>query len=82
MEQRVIKKYANRKLYDITGHQYTTLKSVVGMVRDGQNVVVIRNNDKADITRDVLVSALSEELVNNKDKISVDQVKKLINYGV
>jgi len=52
--QRIIKKYANRKLYDMQDRKYVTQKLVQAMVDAGDNVVVIDKDTDADITDTVV----------------------------
>jgi polyhydroxyalkanoate synthesis repressor PhaR len=57
---KVIKRYANRKLYDVQESKYTTLKEIVGLVTAGQSVQIISHTTKADITDQTLLMALVE----------------------
>lgn len=57
---RVIKKYANRKLYDVETSSYVSLKAVGDMVREGRDIQVIDNVTKADVTGTTLLGAISE----------------------
>jgi polyhydroxyalkanoate synthesis repressor PhaR len=57
---KVIKRYANRKLYDTETSKYTTLKAVAAAVAAGQSVQVIDKETKEDITGSTLVMALVE----------------------
>jgi polyhydroxyalkanoate synthesis repressor PhaR len=56
----VIKKYTNRKLYDTKESKYITLKDLVTSVASGQEVQVIDNTTKTDITGPTLLSAIVE----------------------
>jgi polyhydroxyalkanoate synthesis repressor PhaR len=49
-EPRVIKRYANRKLYDTQSSQYVTLDQIAQMIRAGEEVRVLDNNSKDDLT--------------------------------
>lgn len=60
-ERRVIKRYANRKLYDTTTSCYVTLIEVAGYVRDGEDVRIIDNQTKEDLTSVTLAQILYEE---------------------
>src|SRR5690348_4947172 len=53
-QQRVIKKYANRKLYDMQDRKYVTQTLVQAMVDAGDNVVIIDKETDADITDTVV----------------------------
>ena len=57
---KVIKKYQNRKLYDVHSHCYVTLKEVFSFYQSGSDVQVICNKSKVDITKQVLIQAAVE----------------------
>lgn len=47
---RTIKRYANRKLYDLDSRAYVTLDDIAGLIREGQNVRVVDHTSGEDIT--------------------------------
>jgi polyhydroxyalkanoate synthesis repressor PhaR len=51
---RIIKRYANRKLYDTQHSAYVTLYDLNKMVQSNQEIMVIDNKSKADITKNTL----------------------------
>lgn len=59
---RVIKRYANRKLYDTVERRYVTLEELAALVRGGEELQVIENSTGADITGVILSKAISEVL--------------------
>lgn len=61
---KVVKRYANRKLYDTQESCYVTLRDVAGYVQGGIEVQVIDNRTKADITGQTLLQALVETEVD------------------
>jgi polyhydroxyalkanoate synthesis repressor PhaR len=60
-ETRVIKRYANRKLYDTQRSRYVTLDQIAGMIRAGEDVKIVDNNSKDDLTALTLTQILFEE---------------------
>ena len=58
---RVIKRYANRKLYDTRDSKYVTLDRIAEFVRNGEEVKVIDNRSKADLTKVTLAQIIYEE---------------------
>jgi len=58
-KKRTIKKYANRKLYDTQQSCYITLDEISELIRAGQDIVVIDNKTKDDITYRTLIQLLS-----------------------
>lgn len=57
----VIKKYANRRLYNTARSTYVTLDHLAQMVREGQDFVVNDAKTGEDITRGVLAQIIFEE---------------------
>ena len=60
-EPLIIKKYANRRLYDTQQSRYITLPELATMVRAGTDVRVLDAKDGTDLTRAVLMQVLLEE---------------------
>lgn len=59
--QVVIKKYANRRLYNTESSSYITLETLSEMVRAGRDFVVYDAKTNEDITRSVLTQIIVEE---------------------
>ncbi len=59
--RRVIKRYSNRKLYDTKDSRYVTLLQIAEMVRGGEEVQIIDNNSKEDLTEVTLAQIIYEE---------------------
>jgi polyhydroxyalkanoate synthesis repressor PhaR len=59
--RRVIKRYSNRKLYDTKDSRYVTLLQIAEMVRVGEEVQIIDNNTKEDLTEVTLAQIIYEE---------------------
>lgn len=57
---KVVKRYANRKLYDTEESKYVTLKHLVEYTNAGRDVQVIDNTTKADITGQTFLQAIVE----------------------
>jgi polyhydroxyalkanoate synthesis repressor PhaR len=49
-----IKKYANRKLYHVNRKRYITLEGIAGLIRAGEQVQVVDNENGEDITAPIL----------------------------
>lgn len=58
---RVIKRYANRKLYDTKQSRYVTLPQIAKLVREGEDVTIIDNTTKEDLTNVTLAQIIYEE---------------------
>ena len=55
---KVIKRYANRKLYDTETSSYVTLNDIAQAVASGREVQVIDNTTKSDITAVTFLTAI------------------------
>lgn len=57
---RVIKRYANRKLYDTRSSRYVTLPQIAELVRAGEDVQIIDNRTKENLTGITLAQIIYE----------------------
>jgi polyhydroxyalkanoate synthesis repressor PhaR len=78
---KVVKRYANRKLYDTETSQYVTLGDIRGFIKDGREVIVIDNRSKRDITANTLWMSLIETAAD-RDDLSTSQPIELIKNGL
>jgi polyhydroxyalkanoate synthesis repressor PhaR len=76
---RVIKRYSNRKLYDTTDSRYVTLLQVAEMVRGGEEVQIIDNNSKEDLTEVTLAQIIYEEKKARSRSVPLQTLKDLIH---
>ena len=66
-EVRTIKRYQNRKLYDTHQSCYVTLEEIAQIIREGNEIVVIDNRTKNDITYNTQIQLLfDQERKSNK----------------
>lgn len=76
----VIKKYANRRLYDTSTSAYVTLEHLSTLVRDGKDFVVQDAKTGVDLTRSVLAQIIFEQ-ENRKDGVlPVSFLRQLIQF--
>jgi polyhydroxyalkanoate synthesis repressor PhaR len=59
---RVIKRYANRKLYDTGSGELTSLKRIEELVRDGVDIRVVDHDTGQDMTSEILVGILGNSI--------------------
>lgn len=78
---RVIKRYANRKMYDTARSCYVTLEEVADMVRGGIEVQVIDNRSKADLTEVTLAQALLDSERKRRGTVPLSGIRTLILQG-
>ena len=60
-EERLIKKYPNRRLYDTQTSTYVTLVDIKGLVMSGDPFKVIDAKTEDDLTRNILLQIILEE---------------------
>jgi polyhydroxyalkanoate synthesis repressor PhaR len=79
---RVIKRYANRKLYDTRDSKYVTLDRIAELVRNGEEVKVLDNRSQADLTKVTLAQIIYEEQKSgNATAWSVQSLRGFIQQG-
>jgi polyhydroxyalkanoate synthesis repressor PhaR len=81
-ERVVIKKYANRRLYNTKSSVYVTLENLSEMVKDGVDFVVYDAKTNEDITRSVLTQIIFEEESRGQNLLPIQFLRQLIQmYG-
>jgi len=81
-QTRVIKRYANRKLYDTRDSRYVTLDRIAELVRNGEEVKVLDNRSKRDLTKVTLAQIIYEEQKSgNATAWSVSSLRGFIQDG-
>lgn len=78
---RTIKRYANRKLYDTEESCYITLEQIAEMIREGQEIVVIDNSTKEDLTSVTLAQVIFEAEKQNRSFLPLSALRKIIQSG-
>ena len=77
----VIKKYANRRLYNTSSSSYVTLDHLAEMVRDGVDFVVYDAKTNEDLTRSVLTQIIFDEENNGEQGLLPLQfLRQLIRF--
>jgi polyhydroxyalkanoate synthesis repressor PhaR len=77
--RRVIKRYSNRKLYDTKDSRYVTLLQIAEMVRTNEEVQIIDNNTKEDLTEVTLAQIIYEEQKAHSRNVPLQTLKELIH---
>jgi polyhydroxyalkanoate synthesis repressor PhaR len=80
-ETRVIKRYANRKLYDTQRSRYVTLDQIAEMIREGEDVKIVDNNSKEDLTTVTLAQIIFEEEKKQKSFLPLNAMRNIIQSG-
>jgi polyhydroxyalkanoate synthesis repressor PhaR len=76
----VVKKYANRRLYNTESSSYVTLEDLAGMVRLGRDFVVYDAKSGEDITRSVLTQIIVEEESKGRNLLPESFLRQLIGF--
>lgn len=80
-EPTVIKKYANRRLYDTGRSSYVTLEDLCEMVKEGHDFVVYDAKSGEDLTRQVLTQIIVDQESNGgQNLLPVGFLKQLIGF--
>ena len=76
----IIKKYANRRLYDTGASRYVTLDDLCAMVKNGVEFVVHDAKTGNDITRAVLTQIIFEQETRGENLLPIGFLRQLIGY--
>lgn len=76
----VVKKYANRRLYNTESSSYVTLEDLAGMVREGRDFIVYDAKSGEDITRSVLTQIIVEEESKGRSLLPESFLRQLIGF--
>ncbi len=81
-EKVVIKKYANRRLYNTASSSYVTLEHLADMTREGVDFVVFDAKSGDDITRSVLTQIIFDEenRGDGKNLLPIQFLRQLIGF--
>ena len=74
----VIKKYANRRLYDTSNSRYINLEDIGALVRNGKEVQVLDANTGEDITRVTLTQIIVEDAKGQPAGLPLELLRQLI----
>jgi polyhydroxyalkanoate synthesis repressor PhaR len=79
---RLIKRYANRKLYDTEESHYVGLQDILRLVRAGEDIEVIESRTGEDLTSVTLAQAMTEEEKSSDGSaLPLEALKELIRRG-
>jgi len=76
----VIKKYANRRLYNTATSTYVTLDDLATMVKSGTDFVVYDAKTGEEITRSVLTQIIFEEESKGTNLLPINFLRQLIGF--
>ena len=76
----VVKKYANRRIYNTATSSYVTLDDLSKMVRRGEHFVVYDAKSGEDLTRSILTQIILEEDGKGRNLLPINFLRQLIGY--
>ena len=79
-DDRIIKKYPNRRLYDTEVSKYITVADVRALVMKGAKFRVMDTTNEQDITRSILLQIMLEEESAGKPLFTADMLAQIIRF--
>ena len=81
-EQHLIKKYANRRLYDTTSSKHITLEGIHNLIVQGHDVTIIDDTSGEDISRSVLLQIIAEREQGGRPMLDTEFLTRILRaYG-
>ena len=77
---RIIRKYANRRLYDTEASRHINKDDVRTLIAAGRDVRVIEDGSGDDITRSVLLQLVAEQELGGKPVLSDQMLTQIIRF--
>jgi polyhydroxyalkanoate synthesis repressor PhaR len=78
--ERLIKKYANRRLYDASQSRHVTLEDIREFIVQGEKVRVVEDKTGDDITRLILLQVIAEQEQFGKPILSTQVLESIIRF--
>jgi polyhydroxyalkanoate synthesis repressor PhaR len=76
----VVKKYANRRLYNTATSSYVTLEDLAKMIKEGGDFIVHDAKTGEDITRSVLTQIIVEQEQKGQNLLPISFLRQLIGF--
>lgn len=76
-----IKKYANRKMYDVTTKSYVTLMDIANLIEAGEKISITDNATGKDITQEIVSQLVGRVLDGEAKKLPVSVLIQLLRRG-
>jgi polyhydroxyalkanoate synthesis repressor PhaR len=76
----VVKKYANRRLYNTATSSYVTLEDLATMIKKGGDFVVYDAKTGEDLTRSVLTQIIVEQEQKGQNLLPISFLRQLISF--
>ena len=79
-KERLIKKYANRRLYDASISKHVTLEDIRDLIVRGEQIRVVEDKTGEDITRLILLQVIAEQEQFGKPILTTQLLESIIRY--
>ena len=79
-QERLIKKYANRRLYDASQSRHITLDDIRGLIVKGEKIRVVEDKTGQDITRHILLQVIAEQEQFGRPILSTKVLEAIIRF--
>ena len=79
-DERIIRKYANRRLYDASSSRHVTLNDIRKMVGEGDRVKVVDDKTGEDVTRSILLQIIAAQEQFDTPVLSTELLEAIIRF--
>jgi len=79
-QERLIKKYANRRLYDASQSRHITLDDIRNLIVKGERIKVVEDKSGHDITRHILLQVIAEQEQFGRPILSTPVLESIIRF--
>jgi polyhydroxyalkanoate synthesis repressor PhaR len=79
-QERLIRKYANRRLYDTGGSRHVTLEDLRQLIVAGERIKVIDDKSGEDLTRSVLLQIIAEQEQFGSPVLGAELLEMIIRF--
>ena len=79
-QERLIKKYANRRLYDASQSRHITLDDIRLLIVKGEKIKVVEDKTGTDITRHILLQVIAEQEQFGRPILSTAVLESIIRF--
>jgi polyhydroxyalkanoate synthesis repressor PhaR len=79
-QERLIKKYANRRLYDASQSRHITLDDIRGLIVKGERLRIVEDKTGHDITRHILLQVIAEQEQFGRPILSTKVLEAIIRF--
>ncbi|MGA2187242.1 MAG: polyhydroxyalkanoate synthesis repressor PhaR [Steroidobacteraceae bacterium] len=79
-QERLIRKYSNRRLYDTSGSRHVTLDDLRQLVVAGEKIKVVDDKSGDDLTRSVLLQIIAEQEQFGSPVLGSDLLEMIIRF--